>query len=168
MIFKNRKAYVVNRISENETNNESYDLDVTKDFIFEATFNLIDKIPNEGESCIISREGYNMGFYLYNFEGDDFIIGQYNFENSMIDKYSKFFHFKGGIGLKGRIFKNNKVMIYSKNTNIDYLIKDVLSKFRDIYNDIIIDPINFENPVTNAIFSFKIKFTINFNLIYSF
>jgi hypothetical protein len=73
MIFKNKKAYVINRQSENESNPESYDLITNNDFIFEATFNLVNNKSNEGESCIISREGYNMGIYIYNFKDENFI-----------------------------------------------------------------------------------------------
>jgi hypothetical protein len=73
MIFKNKKAYVINRQSENDLNIESYDIITNNDFIFEATFNLIDNKSNDGESCIISREGYNMGIYIYNFNNDNFI-----------------------------------------------------------------------------------------------
>lgn len=73
MIFKNKKAYIINRQSENDSNPESYDLITNNDFIFEATFNLVNNKSNEGESCIISREGYNMGIYIYNFKDENFI-----------------------------------------------------------------------------------------------
>ena len=73
MIFKNKKAYVVNRFSDNDLNPESYDLITNNDFIFEATFKLNTNKLKSTDSCIVSREGYNMGIYIYNFNNENFI-----------------------------------------------------------------------------------------------
>ena len=73
MIFKNKKAYVVNRFSDNDLNPESYDLITNNDFIFEATFKLNTNKLKSTDSCIVSREGYNMGIYIYNFNDENFI-----------------------------------------------------------------------------------------------
>ena len=73
MIFKNKKAYVINRFSDNDLNPESYDLITNNDFIFEATFKLNTNKLKSTDSCIVSREGYNMGIYIYNFNNENFI-----------------------------------------------------------------------------------------------
>ena len=57
MIFKNKKAYVINRYSDNDLNPESYDLVTNNDFIFEATFKLTSNKSKTPESCVISRQG---------------------------------------------------------------------------------------------------------------
>jgi len=73
MIFKNKKAYVVNRYSDNDLNPESYDLITNNNFVLEATFKLNTNKLKTTDSCIISREGYNMGIYIYNFNDENFI-----------------------------------------------------------------------------------------------
>lgn len=73
MIFKNKKAYVVNRFSDNDLNPESYDLITNNDFTFEATFKLNTNKLKSTDSCVVSREGYNMGIYIYNFNDENFI-----------------------------------------------------------------------------------------------
>jgi hypothetical protein len=73
MIFKNKKAYVINRYSDNDLNPESYDLVTNNDFVFESTFKLTTNKSKTSESCIISRQGYNMGIYIHHFNDENFI-----------------------------------------------------------------------------------------------
>jgi len=73
MIFKNKKAYVINRYSDNDLNPESYDLVTNNDFVFEATFKLTTNKSKTSESCVISRQGYNMGIYIHHFNDENFI-----------------------------------------------------------------------------------------------
>jgi hypothetical protein len=73
MIFKNKKAYVINRHYDNDLNPESYDLVTNNDFVFEATFKLTSNKSKTSESCVMSRQGYNMGIYIYHFNDENFI-----------------------------------------------------------------------------------------------
>lgn len=73
MIFKNKKAYVINRYCDNDLNPESYDLITNNDFVFETTFKLNTNKLKTTDSCIVSREGYNMGIYIYNFNDENYI-----------------------------------------------------------------------------------------------
>ena len=72
MIFKNKKAFVINRYTNHKTNTKSYE-DLKGDFIFEATFKLTDTKLKNKEYCVLSREGYNMGIFIQDFNGENFV-----------------------------------------------------------------------------------------------
>lgn len=107
-------------------------------------------------------------FELMNYSGLDYTIGQYNFTNSMIDKYSKYFHFQEPLDIKGRIFQNRKIMIYTKDINIDITMKNVLKKFQEIYKDSLFDQLYYQNARINVILSYQIPFKINFERLNDF
>lgn len=71
MIFTNNKAYIVEKNTTNKTNTKSFD-SLSNDFIFETTFRLTKKQIKK-EMCIISRQGYNMGFFIQEFEKKYFL-----------------------------------------------------------------------------------------------
>ena len=72
MIFKNKKAFIIERFTNHKTNTKSYE-DLKGDFIFEATFKLKDTKLKNKEYCVLSREGYNMGIFIQDFNGENFI-----------------------------------------------------------------------------------------------
>lgn len=128
MIFKNKKTYIINRISEIESNEGIYDLDTTNDFIFEATFNLVDNKSNVGENCVISREGYNMGIYVYNFEGENFIKWVWwEVDNEMNPTYNEIFVHK-----KYNLSEITNVKVVKKETQFDLFVNGELYESKSI------------------------------------
>jgi hypothetical protein len=132
MIFKNKKAYIVNRVLENDSNNESYDLVTTNDFIFETTFNLVANKPNEGESCIISREGYNMGVYLYNFNDENFIKWVWwEVDNEKNHIYNEIFVHK-----KYDLFESTNVKVIKKDKSFNLYVNNEFYETKHIKFDL--------------------------------
>ena len=72
MIFKNKTAFTINRYTNHKTNTKSYNI-LTDNFIFEATFKLTSKKLKSKEYCVLAREGYNMGIFIQEFDGENYV-----------------------------------------------------------------------------------------------
>jgi len=135
--------------------NDSLDSPITTSRI-ENCFDI--KIVNLTVTCTVNQNIFKLD------EFKDNIVDIFVKDNihSKIDGYSKFFIIKDNPDIHGRVFQSGKMMIYTKNNNINQTINKSLKELKRVYLTDNNYSFNYQNVSVNAILQFNVGFFIDY------